>query len=78
MRLLYFDIPRTNNHLHKISKKDHRKSYRLSAAFFVFWVTINHSKIRFSIKIFKTNFSKVDSRYTFDMYNGHQERRCLL
>lgn len=65
--------------LHIKIKKDHRNSVdRFSMVFFVLVAIFNKYQNNFLINIFLINFSKVDSRYTFGMYNGHQERRCLL
>ena len=80
MRNFRSDLSPPTPKLHILSKEDYRNSIvdRFSMVFFAFFVTVNNSKIRIFINFFKRNFSKVDSRYTFNVYNGHQERGCPL
>lgn len=80
MKNLYSDLSPPTPKLYIEIREGYRNSIvdRFSMAFFVVLVIFNKNQFSILINIFLTNFSKVDSRYTFDVYNGHQEGRCLL
>jgi len=78
-RNLYLDLSPPNLKLHTISNEDYRKSIvvRISMVFFVLLTILYKYQNRILIKMFLIKFLKVDSWYTLNMYNGHQEGRCL-
>ncbi len=80
MRNRYSDLSPPTPKLHIIVREDYRNSIvdRFSMVFFVLLVIFNKYQKGYLINIFLRNFSKVYSRYTFDVYNGHQEGRCPL
>lgn len=66
--------------LHIVIREDYRNSIvdRFSMVFFVLlFILVKYQNV-FLINIFLRNYLKVKVAFTFSLYNGYQEGRCLL
>ena len=80
MKNLCLDLYPPTPKLHIVIREDYRNSIvdRFSVVFFVLLIIFNKYQNVFLINIFLRNFLKVKVTFTFSLYNGYQEGRCLL
>ena len=80
MKNLCLDLSPPTPKLHIVIREDYRNSIvdRFSMVFFFLLLILVKYQNVFLINIFLRNFLKVKMTFTFSLYNGYQEGRCLL